>query len=104
MKGNKIHVTEDMNKKTRDSRVELRRFIRAVKRNNPGANCVLHYDKLYVDSKVFVYNDVQGKVIEQVHEEQPAGVFPLPSPRPGCVSFLLLLLRDFLFLMFQRFR
>jgi phage shock protein A len=83
MKGSKIHVTEDMNKKTRDSRVELRRFMRAVKRNNPGASCVLHYDKLYVDNKVFVYNDVQGKVIEQTHEEQANGIFPLPSHRPS---------------------
>ena len=82
MKGSKIHVTEDMNKKTRDSRTELRRFMRAVKRNNPGASCVLHYDKLYVDNKVFVYNDVQGKVIQQNHEEQTNGIFPLPSPRP----------------------
>ena len=96
MKGSKIHVTEDMNKKTRDSRAELRRFIRAVKRNNPGANCVLHYDKLYVDSKVFVYNDVQGKVIEQVHEEQPAGVFPIPSPRPGYVLILVINFQRFL--------
>ena len=31
---------------------------------------------------MFVYNDVQGKVIEQKHEEQPNGIFPLPSPRP----------------------
>ena len=74
-----------MNKKTRDSRLELRRYMRAVKRNNPGANCSLHYDKLYVDNKVFVYNDMQGKVIEQVqedHQQLPNGMFVPPSPRP----------------------
>ena len=85
LKGSNIHVTEDMNKKTRDSRMELRRFMRAVKRNNPGANYVLHYDKLYVDNKVFVYNDIKGKVIEQTHEEENGGIFPLPSPRPYSV-------------------
>ena len=30
---------------------------------------------------MFVYNDVQGKVIEQNHEEHTNGIFPLPSPR-----------------------
>ena len=70
LKGSSIHITEDMNKKTRDSRMELRRFMKAVKRNNPSASCVLQYDKLYVDNKIFVYNDIQGKVVEHSIEEE----------------------------------
>ena len=48
----------------RESQAELRRFMRAVKRNNPSASCFLHYDKLYIDNKAYVFNDQQGKVVE----------------------------------------
>ena len=37
-----------------------------MKRNNPAATCFLQYDKLFIDHKVYVWNDVQGKVMEQV--------------------------------------
>ena len=48
-----------MNRKTRESRNELRRFMRTIKRTNPSVNCVLQYDKLVVDNKIFVWNDIQ---------------------------------------------
>ena len=48
-----------MNRKTRESRSELRRFMRNIKRANPSVNCVLQYDKLVVDHKIFVWNDIQ---------------------------------------------
>ena len=35
MKGTHISVTEDLSKRTRESRQELRKFMRHVKRNNP---------------------------------------------------------------------
>ena len=38
---------------------ELRRFMRNIKRTNPSLNCVLQYDKLVVDNKIFVWNDIQ---------------------------------------------
>ena len=59
MRGSNIHVTEDMNRKTRESRTELRRFMRNIKKTNPSLNCVLQYDKLFVDNKIFVWNDMQ---------------------------------------------
>ena len=52
-------MTEDMNRKTRESRTELRRFMRNIKKTNPSLNCVLQYDKLFVDNKIFVWNDMQ---------------------------------------------
>ena len=59
LRGSNIHVTEDMNRKTRESRAELRRFMRNIKRANPSVSCVLQYDKLVVDHKIFVWNDIQ---------------------------------------------
>ena len=56
-------MTEDMNKKTRESRAELRRFMRNIKRANPSLNCVLQYDKLLVDKKIFVWNDIQVSLV-----------------------------------------
>ena len=63
LKGSNIHITEDLSKRTRESRNELRKYMRKVKRNNPSASCFLQYDKLYVDSKIYVFNDLQGKVL-----------------------------------------
>ena len=33
--------------------------MRNIKRTNPSLNCVLQYDKLVVDNKIFVWNDIQ---------------------------------------------
>ena len=33
--------------------------MRTIKRTNPSVNCVLQYDKLVVDNKIFVWNDIQ---------------------------------------------
>ena len=41
------------------SRQELRRFLRQVKRQNPEKTCFLEYDKLYVDHKPYVWNEVR---------------------------------------------
>ena len=85
MKGTHISVTEDLSKRTRESRQELRKFMRHVKRNNPerfvgwistvhllksclflcARYCYLQYDKLFIDHKIYVYSDVEGKVVEQ---------------------------------------
>ena len=32
-----------------------------VKRANPEKNCFLEYDRLYIDHKIYVYNDVMGQ-------------------------------------------
>ena len=60
-----ISVTEDLSKRTRESRQELRKFMRHVKRINPEKRCFLSYDKLYIDGKVFVFSTASGAVEQQ---------------------------------------
>jgi hypothetical protein len=42
-----------------------RKFMRHVKRQNPEKRCLIQYDKLLIDGKMFVYNDFKGMVEEQ---------------------------------------
>ena len=35
-----------------------------VRKANPEKNCFLQYDKLYIDSKIYVFNEVLGQVVE----------------------------------------
>ena len=65
MRNSIISVTEDFSKKTREARQELRKFLRMVKKTNPERRCFLQYDKLYVEGKLFLYNDLTGQVEEQ---------------------------------------
>ena len=60
-----VSITEDFSKKTRESRQELRKMMRHVKRSNPERRCFLQYDKLYIDGKVYMYSEVTGQVEEQ---------------------------------------
>ena len=53
-------------RRIRESRHELRKFMRDVKRGNPAARVAMQYDKLYVDNKCFIWNDVQGRVTEHM--------------------------------------
>ena len=59
-----VSITEDFSKKTRESRQELRKMMRHVKRSNPERRCFLQYDKLYIDGKVFMFNESTGKVFQ----------------------------------------
>ena len=36
--------------------------MRNIKKRNPERHCVLEYDKLFVDHKVYVFNEVLGQV------------------------------------------
>ena len=65
MRNSIISVTEDFSKKTREARQELRKFLRMVKKTNPERRCFLQYDKLYVEGKLFLYNEMTGLVEEQ---------------------------------------
>ena len=65
MRNSIISVTEDFSRKTREARQELRKFLRLVKKTNPERRCFLQYDKLYIDSKLFFFNEVTGQVEEQ---------------------------------------
>ena len=48
----------------RESRQELRKFLREVKKNDPAAVVSLQYDKLFVKHRCYVYNTAEGKVVE----------------------------------------
>ena len=61
-----ISVTEDFSRKTRESRQELRKFMRHVKKTNPEKRCHLQYDKLYIDGKLYAYSEASGKVEPQL--------------------------------------
>ena len=65
MRKSAISVTEDFSKKTRESRQELRKMMRQVKKKNPERRCYLEYDKLYIDGKLFMYSQLTGQVEEQ---------------------------------------
>lgn len=62
LKGSNIHIGEDMSKRIRESRGELRKYMRKIKKANPEATCFMQYDKLYVNNKIYVFNDLQGRV------------------------------------------
>ena len=61
-KNSNIHISEDISKRTRETRAELRKFMRKIKKSNPDATCFMQYDKLYVNNKIYVFNDLQGRV------------------------------------------
>ena len=51
-------------RRVRESRQELRKFLREVKKNDPAAVVSLQYDKLFVNHRCYVYNTAEGKVVE----------------------------------------
>ena len=61
----------DMNeiKATSDHR-NIPRFMRHVKKVNPEKRCFLQYDKLYIDGKVFMFNETTGKVFYNGNTEK----------------------------------
>ena len=71
--------------------------MKAVKKNNPAASCFLHYDKLYIDNRAYIFNDQQGKVMEynqvvlgltKLNINKPHKFKELEtSDRPGSVAF-----------------
>ena len=52
--------------RTRESRQELRKFMRNIRRANPERGCFLEYDRLYVDHKCYIWNDILGQVGRRV--------------------------------------
>ena len=62
-----VTVTEDLSKRTRESRQELRKFMRTIKKKTPERHCFLEYDKLYVDHTIYVWNDILGQVCNVYH-------------------------------------
>ena len=56
-------------RRVRESRTELRKFMREVKKQNPAANVTLQYDKLFVNHRCYVWSDMQGQVVEHIPGE-----------------------------------
>ena len=69
LKESGITITQDISKKIREARQELKKFLRIVKRNSPDKYCFLQYDKLFVAGKVFVFDESEGKVVEQTNTD-----------------------------------
>ena len=67
--GSKVHIVEDMNRRTKESKTHLRRFMRTMKMNNPEADCALHYDLLYVDDSVYAWDEKKSKVVKVEEKE-----------------------------------
>ena len=65
-------VTEDLSKKTREARLGLRKYMRELKRKSPEKNCFMEGDKLFVEGKIFVFNETDNKVVEQRMAERMA--------------------------------
>ena len=63
-------MTEDLSKKTREARLELRKFMREVKRKSPEKNCFMEQDKLFIDGKIFIFCQEKGQVLEQREAEK----------------------------------
>ena len=51
-------------RRIRESRQELRKYMREVKKNCPSSVCNLQYDKLYVNHRCYVWSDTQGRVVQ----------------------------------------
>ena len=58
-----------------------------IKRVNPEKVCYLEYDKLYVDHKIYVWNETLGQVIEHAEAERYGygGINDFMMSRPGNV-------------------
>ena len=54
--------------------------MRELKRKNPEKNCLMEKEKLFVDEKTFVYDEVQHKVVESKEEQTSANSFIQKSP------------------------
>ena len=60
-----LTVTQDIPKKIREARQELKKYLRIVKRHSPDKYCFLQYDKLFIEGKVFMFDEGAGRVVEQ---------------------------------------
>ena len=58
-----------VNRTARDKRKELQRFMRDVKRVNPGASVVLKYDAVEMGGSSYVYHQEEGRVVPAAHQE-----------------------------------
>ena len=50
---------------TRGTRRELERFVREVRRSNPGARVKMDYDKVEVGARSYVFDCEEGRVVQR---------------------------------------
>jgi len=43
-------------------RAELQKFLKLVRRKKPSVKYSLHFDKLFLDNEIYIYNEVTGQV------------------------------------------
>ena len=54
-----------------------------IKKANPERVCFLEYDKLYVENKIYIWNEALGQVIEQAEAERYGYNHDMNFSRPG---------------------
>ncbi len=59
---NSLYVTEDFSRKVRLHREALVAFAKELRSKDPGARCMLQYDRLHAGGDVYLYNEIEGKV------------------------------------------
>ena len=64
LRGSNLHISEDVTRKAKDSRNELRRFLRERKVSDPEAIHKLEYDKLVINDKSYVWSDGLKAVVD----------------------------------------
>merc|ERR1711971_778917 len=57
LQGSGLHIQEDVTRRAKDSRTELRRFTRELKLSDPEAVINMEYDKLKVNGKRYTWSD-----------------------------------------------
>ena len=62
--------------------MELRKFMRKIKKSNPDATCFMQYDKLYVNNKIYVFNDLQARVSKNIPYFRKIEIFMRSSNLP----------------------
>ena len=84
LRGSSFSVTEDMSRRVREARTELRKFMRDLKKTNPAASCHLQYDKLFVNHRCYVWSSGQGRVVEfsQADQSRPSSRSSSPVKPP----------------------
>lgn len=72
LKGGSIYLSEDFSRKVRQHRHELIKFMKEVKSRDPARRMVLRYDKLYIGTEIYFYNDLTNR-IERQHNGMELG-------------------------------
>ena len=60
-----VSISEDVSRRTKESRQHLRRFLRLVRKNSPEKVTKLEYDVAFVDGVQYVYNE-ERRAVEEV--------------------------------------